>query len=103
MKSLYEEEAPGILKKIEKGIKQRIESVGPDETVGVLEFIRDKIVKHKGEYIRIPKIPFDLEQVDQKFLTELFKSEDPKTEFYRHLMYQNWSNRFTDIINDEDE
>lgn len=103
MKSLYEEEAPGILKKIEKGIKQRIETVGPDETVGVLEFIHEKIVKHKGEYIRIPKIPFDLSKVDQKFLRDLFRTEDKKIEFYKHLMQQNWSNRFTDIINDENE
>jgi len=98
MKSLYEEETPSILKKIDEGIRQRVETVGPDETVGVLEFIKAKITKHKGEYIRIPKIPFDLAEVDSEFLKELFESEDDKTEFYRHLMYQNWSNRFGDLI-----
>jgi hypothetical protein len=101
MKSLYEEEAPAILKKIEAGIKQRIESVGPDETVGVLEFIKAKILNHKGEYIRLPKIPIDLAKVDQVFLKDLFKTEDEKTEFYKHLMYQNWTNRFGDLINED--
>jgi hypothetical protein len=103
MKSLYEEEVPAILKKIDEGITQRVESVGPDETAGVLEFIRNKILSHKGEYIRLPKIPFDLDKVDKQFLKELFESDEGDTEFYKHLMYQNWSNRFGDLVQQDDE
>ena len=102
MKSLYEEEAPRILNLIDQGIKQRVETNGPDTTVGVLEFIRNKIGSHKGEYIRIPKIPFDLEDVDTNFILELFKSTNTKTDFYQHLMDQNWADRFSDFMTEDD-
>jgi len=103
MKSLYEEEAPGILNLIDQGIKQRVELVGPDTTVGVLEFIRSKIKAHKGEYIRIPKIPFDLDDVDSRFLIDLFGSSERQVDFYQHLMDQNWSNRFSEFITEDIE
>lgn len=101
MKSLYREEALGILNLIDQGIKQRVESCGPDTTVGVLEFLRNKIESHKGEYIRIPKIPFDLEEVDIPFLLDLFQSNNNKTDFYQHLMEQNWSDRFSEFMTDD--
>jgi len=101
MRSLYSEEVPQILNIIDQGIRTRVESVGPDETVGVLEFIRDKISAHNGEYIRIPKIPFDISKVDRSFLEELFKTGDTQNSLFQQLMTQNWSNRFTDLIKDD--
>ncbi len=101
MKSLYAEEIPLILNLLDQGIKQRIEDCGPDETVGLLEFIREKITVHNGEYIRIPKIPFDLEKIDTIFILDLFHTGESEKDFYRYLMDQNWTERFNEFIGED--
>lgn len=102
MKSLYSEEIPVLLSLIEQGIKNRVETTGPDETVGLLEFIKKRMDAHNGEYIRIPLIPFDLAKVDRSYLIELFSREEVNNDFYSYLMDQNWTQRFKDILVEED-
>ena len=100
MRSLYKEETPKLLEKIEAGIKQRVEDTGPDETVGLLEFLYDKISNHKGEYIRISNIPVDMDKVDTEFLRDMLQFDSDRVEFFRHLLEQNWSDRFEDLLDE---
>lgn len=92
MKSIFREEVPRILSLLDEGIRHRVETTGPDDTVLLLETLREKIGSHQGEHIRVSLGDVDLSTVDRDYLSSLF-SVPPESDqnLFQHILSNEWA------------